>query len=169
MDIGVSSNFERFLFHMLGDDSKAMAELMTRFEAEGDLKPSAALVAAARAQMDSAAVQDDEVLATIADVHAKSAAGGAEAYTLDPHSAIGVAAARKVRTAGTDSPMICLACAHWAKFPDANRMALGETEASKLVVPEPLASLHTLPTRVQPLPYDVSTVQSFIKQTISKK
>lgn len=52
-------------------------------------------------------------------MHAQS--GG---YTLDPHSAIGVAAA--LRSRKDDSvPMVCLACAHWAKFPDANRKALG--------------------------------------------
>ena len=62
--------------------------------------------------------------------------------------------------------MICLACAHWAKFPDANRSALHD-DASKLVVPEPLASLHTLPTRVKVLPNDVATVQKFVHEKIA--
>ena len=65
--------------------------------------------------------------------------------------------------------MVCLACAHWAKFPDANAAALGTDKSSKLTVPEPLASLHTLPTRVSSQPYDVATVQTFIRQTLAKR
>ena len=164
MDIGVSSNFERFLFHMGGDDPKALNEMMTRFEAEGALNPPASLVQASRQVMCSARVDDAEVLATITDVHAR-----ANGYTLDPHSAIGVAAARRVRPEGSTVPMVCLACAHWAKFPDANRLALGAETAEQLVVPPVLASLDQLETRVVPLPYDVPTVQAFIKKTLAER
>ena len=72
MDIGVSSNFERFLFHMSDDNADAMARLMTNFEASGALQPPAELVAAARTHMESASVTDDEVLATITDVHTRA-------------------------------------------------------------------------------------------------
>jgi len=164
MDIGVSSNFERFLFHVGGDDAEAMATMMSNFEATGKLNPPASLVSAAKEVMTSASVADDEILQTIADVHTR-----ADGYTLDPHSAIGVAAARKVRTAGTTTPMACLACAHWAKFPDANARALGAEKAAALVVPEPLASLHTLETRVVVQPYDVPTVQGFIQKTLAAR
>ena len=113
--------------------------------------------------MDSASVPDEEILTTIADVYKEG-----NGYTLDPHSAIGVAAARKARKPNaTDVPMIVLACAHWAKFPDANKAAIGAEAAKSLTVPEPLASLHTLPTRVSSQPYDVKTVQGFIKETLS--
>ena len=74
--------------------------------------------------------------------------------------------ARRTRT-GPSVPMVCLACAHWAKFPDANVAALGKAKAESLVVPEPLASLHTLPTRVKMLPNDVQTVQTFVDETIA--
>lgn len=160
MDIGISSNFERYLFHMAGDDADAMAAMMKGFEKSGKLEAPASLVEASRAHMCSAAVPDGEVLETIKDVYEKT--GG---YTLDPHSAIGVAAARKTRT-DSSVPMVCLACAHWAKFPDANKSALGAGNAEKLVIPEPLASLHTLPTRVKMLPNDVKTVQGFVAQTV---
>ena len=163
MDIGVSSNFERFLFHAGGEDVDAMAGLMKRFEAEGDLKPPRALLAASQAEMDSAAVSESEILETIADVHAR-----ADGYTLDPHSAVGVAAARRTRK-DPSVPMICLACAHWAKFPAATSEALGAASFGKLVVPEPLASLHTLPTRVKPLPNSLPTVQKFIEETCAAR
>ena len=162
MDIGVSSNFERFLFHMGGDDAAQMKALMDNFEKSGALNPPDALVSACSAEMDSASVTDPEILVEINETYKKS--GG---YVLDPHSAIGVAAARKARTPGSPTPMICLACAHWAKFPDANKAAIGAEAAKSLTVPEPLASLHTLPTRVSSQPYDVKTVQGFIKETLS--
>ena len=92
-----------------------------------DLKPSKALLEASRAEMDSASVPDEEILTTIADVYKEG-----NGYTLDPHSAIGVAAARKARKPNaTDVPMIVLACAHWAKFPDANKAALGAEKVSE--------------------------------------
>ena len=104
------------------------------------------------------------MLKTIADIHARG-----DGYVLDPHSAIGVSAAQKARTPGSKTPMICLACAHWAKFPDANRAALGKEASAALQVPEPLASLHTLPTRVASQPYDVPTIQAFIKKTLASR
>ena len=109
-------------------------------------------------------IHSRQILATIADVHSR-----ADGYVLDPHSAIGVAAARKTRTPGTANPMICLACAHWAKFPDANKLAIGEETASKLVVPEILAKLGELDTRVELLPNDTKTVQAFIQKTLAAR
>jgi len=162
MDIQISSNFERFLFHQTGDDAAAMAKLMGNFEATNQLLPPAELLAAARSEMVSARVADDEVLATIKDVHARG-----DGYTLDPHSAIGVAAALQVGTK-PGVPMVCLACAHWAKFPAANRDALGD-KADALIVPEPLASLHKLPTRVNMLPNSLQEVQTYIKQTLAER
>ena len=155
---------ERILVARYGYSAAQMKTLMDKFEKTGSLDPPDSLVAAARAHMDSAAVKDDEILTTIADVYKRG-----DGYVLDPHSAIGVAAARKARTAGSKTPMICLACAHWAKFPDANRAALGKESAASLTVPEPLASLHKLPTRVSSQPYDVPTVQGFIRQTLAAR
>ena len=164
MDIGVSSNFERFLFHMGNDDPAQMKQLMDTFESTGALNPPDSLLAASRAEMDSASVADDEVLKTIADVCERG-----NGYVLDPHSAIGVAAARKKRPAGTTTPMVCLACAHWAKFPDANRAALGKEKAAAMVVPEPLASLHKLETRVSSQPNDLAGIQKFIRSTLAAR
>ena len=119
---------------------------MQNFESTGDLKPSKALLEASRAEMDSASVPDEEILTTIADVYKEG-----NGYTLDPHSAIGVAAARKARKPNaTDVPMIVLACAHWAKFPDANKAALGAEKVSERRArdaPPPPAALGRRPCR----------------------
>merc|ERR1719201_2794164 len=58
MDIGVSSNFERFLFHAGGDDPAAMAAMMSSFESTGALNPPASLVDASRAEMSAATISD---------------------------------------------------------------------------------------------------------------
>jgi threonine synthase len=124
----------------------------------GTLKPTAEMLSNSRVHMDSARASDAQVLDTIKTVYEASG------YVLDPHSAVGVAAARELgSTPGV--PMVCLACAHWAKFPDALTQALGEKAMGGLTVPEPLASLHTLPTRVKPLPNALPKVQAFIEET----
>jgi len=162
MDIQVSSNFERFLYHMSGNDSTMMATLMRELESSGTLKPTAQMLSNSRVHMDSARASDEQVLETMKKVYEASG------YVLDPHSAVGVAAAQQLgSTPGV--PMVCLACAHWAKFPDALTQALGDKAMAGLTVPEPLASLHTLPTRVAPLPNQLDKVQAFIEETIATR
>lgn len=169
MDIQISSNFERYLFHAGGNDAHALNALMKRFEADGALSPSPELLAACRAEMDSERVDDAEVLATIAQVH--EATGGT--YTLDPHSAIAVAGARnylrRADAAEKEVPMVALACAHWAKFAAAVGRAVGEESAAKLELPEALANLRGKPTRVSPLPNDVAAVREFIDKTLASR
>jgi len=147
---------------MSGEDAQLMAQLMGELEKSGTLKPTAEMLASSRGHMDSARASDEEVLATMKEVYEASG------YVLDPHSAVGVAAARQLGSS-PDVPLVCLACAHWAKFPDALTQALGEQAMGSLTVPEPLASLHTLPTRVAPLPNSLDKVQGFIEETIAKR
>tara|TARA_B100000787_G_scaffold100970_1_gene74562 strand:- start:71 stop:472 length:402 start_codon:yes stop_codon:yes gene_type:complete len=128
----------------------------------GTLKPTAEMLSNSRVHMDSARASDAQVLETMKSVYEASG------YVLDPHSAVGVAAARELGTKD-GVPMICLACAHWAKFPDALTQALGDKAMAGLTVPEPLASLHTLPTRVAPLPNSLPKVQAFIEETIATR
>jgi len=169
MDIQISSNFERYLFHAGGNDAHALKALMDRFESRKALSPSAALLGACQAEMDSERISDAEVLATIAQVH--QASGGAQ--TLDPHSAIAVAGARNYRKraplAEAGVPIVALACAHWAKFAAAVGRAVGEEAAAKLELPEPLASLKGKPTRVAPLPNDLQAVKQFIDKTLEAR
>ena len=168
MDIAISSNFERFLFHMGGNDTASLASLMSNFETKGDLQPSAELLAACRSEMSSQRVDNAKCLATVADVHAR-----ADGYTLDPHSAIGVAAAQLhlSETGGSVAmtPMVSLACAHWAKFLSAVGSALGEEKLNALPMPQELSSLEKLPSRKKVLPNSEEAVKEFIKETIAKR
>jgi threonine synthase len=122
MDIQVSSNFERLLFEMLGRDADAVRGAMQHFTETGSFDVDAACLAEARTLFEAYSLDDDGTLAEIATTHER------DGMILDPHSAVGVHAARKARADGVvdaDTPIIALACASPAKFPDAVEAATG--------------------------------------------
>jgi len=107
MDIMVSSNFERLLFDLYDRDGAEIKRLMAEFES-GSMSLSDKSLSSARSLFSSYRLDDDETLSVIADVYENCE------YLLDPHTAIGVAAARAKRSNQT-TPMVCLATAHPAK------------------------------------------------------
>jgi threonine synthase len=141
MDIQVSSNFERLLFEMLGRDHGAVQRLMAAFADTGRFDVAPEILASARQLFQAWRLDDDGTLAEIARV--KTATG----MVLDPHSAVGVYAAHQARDASSvdaDTPIVALACAHPAKFPDAVEKATGERPA----LPPHLSDLMERETRV---------------------
>lgn len=112
MDIMISSNFERMMFDLHDRDGEVISGLMADLKENGSLQMSEKALASAKALFSSHRSNDDEMTSTIAAEYA------ATEYLLDPHTAIGVEAARQTRWSSTN-PMICLATAHPAKFPDA--------------------------------------------------
>ena len=157
MDIQVSSNVERLLFELYGRDGGAIAALMTRFRSAGTFTLDAAKLAQARALFDAARVDDAQTTATIAETYA------ATGELLDPHSAIAVRAAQ-LRRGDPRVPMIALATAHPAKFPDAVRAATGIMVA----LPPHLAHLMSARERFTVLPNDRDAVASFIRSTLGR-
>lgn len=155
MDITVSSNFERLLFDMYDRDGSAIADLMSRFET-GDVEFSDTAMASVSELFDSAHVSDDETCEQIASTWERSA------YLLDPHSAIGVKAAMDSNIA-SDVPVVTLATAHPAKFPDAIQSA-GLSEKPEL--PAHLADLFERAERFEVLANDLATVHKFMANNI---
>ena len=156
MDITVSSNFERLLFDLYDRDGLAVAELLQRFETE-DIALSDTAMARAHSLFDSQCVSDEETCQVIADVYASSE------YLLDPHSAIGVRAARdQHRNKGT--PIVTLATAHPAKFPDAIAQA-GVDYVPAL--PHHMKDLFDRPERFEVLPNELALVQEFMTSNIN--
>jgi threonine synthase len=151
MDITVSSNFERLLFDLYDRDGAAVAELMAAFDG-GELRLSAAALAGARGLFASHRVDDDATCAQIAETWERSE------YLLDPHSAIGVAAAAAAQD-DPAVPTVTLATAHPAKFPDAVRSA-GLTQEP--VLPAHLADLFAREERFTVLPKARDEVQAFM-------
>ncbi len=113
MDILVASNFERYLFKLFAGDSAATTRFLNAAATGGANLPEPSWCAM-RGVFDSACVDDAATCETIAEVWRD------HAVLLDPHSAVGVRAARVCRQGGEgQSPVICLATAHPAKFAEA--------------------------------------------------
>ncbi len=148
MDIVVSSNFERLLHALSGGDSAMIDELMSTFAATGHAQIPAAIMQAAERWV-SGAVDDAETVATIKRWHAISG------EVLDPHTAIGV---RVAEDRVGETPMICMATAHPAKFADAV-VAAGLAPSS---LPSSMADLMDREERYTVLPNDVAAIQAFV-------
>ncbi len=152
MDIMVSSNFERLLFDLHGRNGAALAELMSNFKKGGGFSIEQERWTEARKLFDSLAVSDEDTCATIADVLAESG------ELLDPHTAIGVKAARECRRS-LATPMVILGTAHPVKFPEAVEKA-GVAQAPAL--PVHLADLFEREERCTVLPNDLKAIQAFV-------
>jgi threonine synthase len=150
MDIQVASNFERYLYYRVGQDPQKLCALMKEFGKTGRL----ALPLERGAQVDDlfrAGVGDTAgTLATIKRYWAE------HRYLLDPHTAVGVQVGE--RYLAKDEPMICLATAHPAKFPQAIRDATGEDLAHHPT----LDALADAPTRCDVLPNDEAAVRDYV-------
>ncbi|MDH3678817.1 MAG: threonine synthase [Acidimicrobiia bacterium] len=118
MDIQISSNFERLLWEASGRDGAAVADLIAEFRARGRAVVPDGWVESIRAEFTGTRVSDDETLDEIARVHDELG------FLIDPHTAVGFVAARRLRR-DPAVPMITLATADPAKFPDAVERATG--------------------------------------------
>ena len=156
MDITVSSNFERLLFDLYDRDGAAIADLMRRFD-QGDIDFTDAAMDRARALFSSQCVTDDETGQQMASTWNECE------YLLDPHSAIGVKAALDADLPA-HVPVVTLATAHPAKFPQAIKSAGLNQEAA---LPLHLHDLFEREERMQVLPNDLASVQSFIADNIN--
>jgi len=151
MDIQVSSNFERALFDAYDRDGAAVAQLMDELKS-GGFKVSQGALETLRDTYDSGMATEDETIATIN--HVAEVTG----EVLCPHSAIGVKVADELRA--PEVPMITLATAHPAKFPDAVEKATGTRPG----LPPFMASLYDRPERVTEAKNDLAALQSLIRE-----
>jgi len=156
MDITVSSNFERLMFDLYDRDGATIADLMQRFDA-GDVSFNATAMQRARALFSSHCVSDVQTCRQIASTwHACE-------YLLDPHSAIGVHAALASDVA-PGIPVVSLATAHPAKFPDAIKKAGLDQDVA---LPVHLRDLYERSERYAVLPNNLAAVQAFIAANIN--
>lgn len=155
MDIQVSSNFERALFDAYGRDGAAVTQLMDELKA-GGFRVSQGALQALREHFDSGRVSEEETLATITLAQADMG------ELLCPHSAIGVKVAEEQRDVAT--PMITLATAHPAKFPDAVEKASG----IRPPLPNRMADLYERPERVTRVANDLTALETHIEEHRAK-
>ena len=156
MDIQISSNFERYLFELAGRSSEQLQSWMDDFESNGKLAFGNDLLKKAQNDFVSALVNDEEILEMVSRFNQENG------YLLDPHSAVGVRAAEKN---DIQTPVICLACAHPAKFGDAIRKALG----SEPELPDELSQLTNLETRIKTVVADPETIKQVVLETLEAR
>jgi threonine synthase len=153
MDIEVSSNFERALFDAYDRDGAAVAQLMGEMK-QGGFGISQGALHALRAYFDSGRSSDEQTSATIQNLFATTG------EVLCPHSAVGVKVAEEHLGR---SPMITLATAHPAKFPDAVEAAIG----LRPKLPRWLADLFDREERVTEMPNDLQRMKSLVRERIA--
>jgi threonine synthase len=151
MDIQVSSNFERLLFDAYARDASAVRALMGSLAQSRRFSIAPAPLGEIRSRFAAGRADEDETAAAIRTVCKEAD------YLIDPHTAVAVAVAEK-EPRDPAVPMIVLATAHPAKFPDAVAAACGRTPA----LPDWLADLPTRKERVTVLPADQGAVERFI-------
>lgn len=155
MDIQVSSNFERALFDAYGRDAGAIRQSMAALKSEGGFAVSQGALEALRETFASGRASEDE---TRAAIKAERASSG---ELLCPHSAVGVHVARAHLE---DGPMVTLATAHPAKFPDAVEAACGVHAP----LPPHMADLYERPERVRRVPNDLAALKTLIQEAARK-
>jgi threonine synthase len=151
MDIQVASNFERLLFEAYDRNVNAVRELMVALARSGRFALSTSALAGIRAVFSADRADENEAAAAIRTMARETG------HLIDPHTAVAAAVAEK-ETRDPAIPMVVLATAHAAKFPDAVEAACGV----RPVLPEWLADLDGKPERVATLPVDQSTVEHHI-------
>ena len=153
MDIQVSSNFERLLFDAGGRDGAALAAQMRGFEADKAIRLT-------NAQREGMAKLFTSARAEPADMTAAMRwAREAACQTIDPHTAVGLYAAR-LADLSREAPIVTLATAHPAKFPDAVERATGQRPQ----LPARIGDLFAREERYDELPGDYATVRAYVAQ-----
>jgi threonine synthase len=156
MDIQVSSNFERLLFELLDRDAHRTAAIMREFRATGRMDVPHPAWERATTLFHGFCLDDAGTEAEIRRLNAECG------YLADPHSAIGIAAARALPLAHV--PTIAMATAHPAKFPDAMERATGKRPP----LPPRLADLYEREERYQTAPNDLALVQAAVRKATQR-
>jgi len=156
MDIQVSSNFERLLFEINGRDGGQTSEQLQRFRSTGTL----AIEPDQRAEFVddvfiAGRIDDEQTMEAIRRVHA------ATWMLVDPHTAVGLGVVERIR-ASLHGPVVTMATAHPAKFPDAVERATG----IRPQLPARLADLLDRPEFMTELPNDLAAVEKFVEARV---
>ncbi|MBO8143890.1 MAG: threonine synthase [Thermodesulfobacterium sp.] len=151
MDIQVASNFERYLYYFYGENPQKTKDTMERFAKEKTIKFSEQEIDRVKKDFLSTSVNQKETMETIKEFYEETG------YILDPHTAVGVRAGLKFKEG---YPLVCLATAHPAKFPETVNKAL----EFSIKLPKEIEKLYNLPQKFEILPADTEKVKTFISQ-----
>ncbi len=152
MDIQMSSNFERLLFELTGRDGSMVGGWMNRFVDEGCFSVTDEQYSQACSLFSAGQLDDNATRAEMKRLHRSCG------YIIDPHSAIGVATARRENSAA-DTQMIVLGTAHPAKFPQAVVAAIGEEP----LLPPRLRHIMRADEKMLEAPADLAGMQQLMR------
>jgi threonine synthase len=155
MDIQVSSNFERLLFEASGRNPQELIRQMSALAKEGSFTIPTPALARIRADFDAFRIDEPACAEEMGRVYRLSG------MIIDPHSAVGVHAARRALAASPATPVVALGTAHPAKFPDAVEAATGVRPP----LPEPLKDLMERKETIVVLPNSHRAVADYLRQT----
>ncbi len=154
MDIMVSSNFERYLFDLFERDGPAVKDFIAGLEASPQ-QLNIAQMKTLQQQFSSYSVDDKRTCEIIKQVYNETE------FLIDPHTAVGVEAARKCNEDHTVA-MITLATAHPVKFSEAvEKAGLQSPE-----LPAHMSDLFEREERCTILENDIKAVTSFIRKQL---
>ena len=152
MDIQVSSNFERYLWDLVENKPDVVNGIMEQFRSQHAFRVSSERMAKVRAAFDGHRLDDAGTLAMMKKIHAD------HGVLVDPHTAVGIAAARAKRKDKT-VPIVAVATAHPAKFPDAVEKATGVRPA----LPAHLADLMQRPEKCEEIRWNLDALKDYIR------
>jgi len=156
MDISKASNFERYVFDLVGRDAKRLADLWRAVETRGvfDLRGTKDHAAIAATGFVSGSSTHADRIDTIRAVYRDYGT------TIDTHTADGIKVGLQHREQGI--PLICLETALPAKFAEAIREALGREPEP----PQGYAALEKLPQRFEVVDPDAEQVKAYIARAV---
>jgi threonine synthase len=152
MDISKASNFERFVFDLMGQDGQATAEMFQQVDVAGgfDISKDSVFQEVAKYGFQSGRSTHQNRLDTIRNIDQQYG------IMIDTHTADGVKVAREHLQAGV--PMIVLETALPIKFEETIELALGRPAEC----PAAFKDIKSKPQRVENIDADVDQVKSFI-------
>jgi threonine synthase len=151
MDIQIASNFERLYFEAVGRDAAETASAFAAFARTGAIDLPTQAFADIKGRFAGEAVDEAETATTISRVLNETG------ELVDPHTAVGLAAAR--RRAGGPVPNIVLSTAHPAKFPEAVEAACSQAPALHARA----KGLYDRPESIEGLAADELLLKTFIR------
>lgn len=155
MDIQVSSNFERFLFDLLGRNADDVKARMQSFRQSGSFTLDDKHMKKAREIFEAHRCTDAQTLTMMGECFRETG------YMIDPHTAVGLFAAWAAER-NPAIPLVALACAHPAKFPDAVEKATGIRPG----LPPHLVDLYDRKEIFTVLPNDLGEIQAFVRKNV---
>lgn len=153
MDIQIASNFERLYFESVAREGAETGRAFRAFADTGAITIPPAALAAMRELFVGTAVSEDETTRTIISTFNETG------ELIDPHTAVAVAAAKRIGAAKAGTPIVALSTAHPAKFPESVEAAAGVSP----VLPTSVGDHSRRAERFDRLPADAEAVKAYVR------